>query len=1160
MKKLPILKPGGSKFVPLGTNFVAQADDLEDDDGAEDLPVTHLPPFQPLVLWEDMEEADSKVRHKVEVVPELASKLRPHQREGVAFLFECTMGLRGFGGQGCILADDMGLGKTLMSITLLWTLMNQGLKHGESACRKVVVACPTSLVGNWDNEIRRWIGERCVTFPVKGDSKSTIRSFLNHRGKGVLIISYDQQRLNCKLFDPTKLRMGPGAAQTVCDLLICDEAHKLKNADSAIARSLNMLPARKRVLLSGTPMQNDLEEFFNMVNFCNPDVFGTVSEFKRKYERPILKSREPDASDAERTRAAVLQKQLSTIVNEFILKRGNILNAQHLPPKLVQYVCCRLTAEQEQMYDALIENKAINLIVAGKEEGTLSYIRNMIKICCHPKLIHEAYLEKCREGKKDDVLERVARMYSDSLPAFAVRDNKNRRQDANYRPGLVAGKAAGGVGHGDEVDPERSGKLLVLFRMMQTMRAEKKGDRIVIVSNYTSVLELIEAMCVAHKWPILRLDGSTSGVNRTKMVEQFNDPMTSCFAFLLSSKAGGCGINLIGGNRLVLFDADWNPANDKQAAGRIWREGQNKRCFIYRFMSTGSIEEKIIQRQLSKESLQNIVEDTESFAVIPQAELKNLFARQEGTPSDTHDTLRCKRCASVRCVEAREIIEQRRRLTPEQHVVCTEFLTNFTQVLCQAARNNGDREFPTEDLDSLAMQLANGQFNTLPEFSKRLRALFVALDREQAEGGDAAALPINFSVNAEFIERWAHVVPKLTSLQAKVVKEGVKHAKAAKTPVGVTGEADENDEVEDSDDGCVDQDGCPDDTDLKNWSHHVSVGTCDDDLLKRAMADDETISFVFGLEVNWDLLQAKEAAEQEEKDIRKEQQRLDLQELNEQRDRERRKSDSKSEGGEAQGEGNDGMGGGLKSKKKNSKLLDAGDAKPQKKALKTANSDEEQIQDAGPGNVDGNGRRERFKREVKEQKPKKTGRMPIDDDNKLASKENEQPQMPPKKSVTINLSSDEEDGECKVEGEDDPAESDFDEDNEQEGADFLVDGRRKEAVPSPGKSVSVINSRSIDGGHEALPTCRSSVEADEDVDSDYGRRRKQVSTPQSAMSSPDDSSDGKEDTWTCKGCTYENDAAMFQYECGMCAEPSGKKRSSSRAADSDQTKKAVKKK
>ncbi len=440
--KTPFLRPGGLKaFVPV-TGFVPGMEEGdENDDGADELPTSaSVPPYERLVLWrdpdflEDKEDEEEKAgeiidennenggikeiataadkpkrkQHIVEVVPELASKLRPHQREGVQFLFECTMGLRGFDGEGCILADDMGLGKTLMSITLLWTLLNQGIdprNPSKAACRKVVVVCPTSLVGNWDNEIKKWVpGEQCVTFAVKTDPKVVIRNFVNYRGKqAVLIISYETQRRYSSMFKPSKLKSLAGSG-SCCDLLICDEAHKLKNAESGLAKSLRELPARKRVLLSGTPMQNELGEFFNMVDFCNPGVIGSAADFRRTYERPILESREPGCPNHKREKAAALQNELSTIVNEFILKRGNILNAQHLPPKLVQFVCCRLTDEQQSMYKALIDTKNVRHLQSGKQTETLQYIRHLINVCSHPQLLENSFQEKLRRGETDELL------------------------------------------------------------------------------------------------------------------------------------------------------------------------------------------------------------------------------------------------------------------------------------------------------------------------------------------------------------------------------------------------------------------------------------------------------------------------------------------------------------------------------------------------------------------------------------------------------------------------------------------------------------------------------------------------------------------------------------------------------------------------------------
>ena len=141
--------------------------------------------------------------------------------------------------------------------------------------------------------------------------------------------------------------------------------------------------------------------------------------------------------------------------------------------------------------------------------------------------------------------------------------------------------------------------------MLKELRATT-DDRIVLVSNYTQTLDLFERMCAYERWPCCKLDGSCSIKKRTKMVDEINDPKGNLFAFLLSSKAGGCGLNLVGANRLVLFDPDWNPANDKQAAARVWRDGQKKRVYIYRMLCAGSIEEKVFERQLSKEGLSGI--------------------------------------------------------------------------------------------------------------------------------------------------------------------------------------------------------------------------------------------------------------------------------------------------------------------------------------------------------------------------------------------------------------------------------------------------------------------------------------------------------------------------------------------------------------------------
>jgi len=182
---------------------------------------------------------------------------------------------------------------------------------------------------------------------------------------------------------------------------------------------------------------------------------------------------------------------------------------------------------------------------------------------------------------------------------------------------------------------------------MITMMRRTSDDKIVLISNYTQTLDHIEKLCQEKNWGRVRLDGSMVPAKRQKLVDRFNDPEnTSEFIFLLSSKAGGCGINLIGANRLILLDPDWNPANDAQAMARVWREGQKKTCYLYRFIATGTLEEKIFQRQAHKQSLSSCVVDEEEDVErhFSLDNLRQLFQLNENTMSDTHDAFRCKRC------------------------------------------------------------------------------------------------------------------------------------------------------------------------------------------------------------------------------------------------------------------------------------------------------------------------------------------------------------------------------------------------------------------------------------------------------------------------------------------------------------------------------------
>ncbi|XP_030310989.1 DNA repair and recombination protein RAD54-like isoform X2 [Calypte anna] len=488
----------------------------------------------PLLSAHDQLKIDKdKAPVHVVVDPVLSRVLRPHQREGVKFLWDCVTSRRIPGSHGCIMADEMGLGKTLQCITLMWTLLRQS-PDCKPEIEKAMVVSPSSL------------------------------------------------------------------------------GHRLKNSENQTYQALNSLNTPRRVLISGTPIQNDLLEYFSLVHFVNSGILGTAQEFKRHFEIPILKGRDADASEAERHKGEERLQELISIVNRCLIRRTSDILSKYLPVKIEQVVCCRLTPLQAELYKNFLKQaKPVEELKGGKiSVSSLSSITSLKKLCNHPALIHD----KCVEEEEG---------FMGALDLFP----------AGYST--------------KSVEPQLSGKMLVLDYILAVTKSTS-NDKVVLVSNYTQTLDLFEKLCRNRRYLYVRLDGTMSIKKRAKVVERFNSPSSPEFIFMLSSKAGGCGLNLIGANRLVMFDPDWNPANDEQAMARVWRDGQKKTCYIYRLLSTGTIEEKIFQRQTHKKALSSCVVDEEQDVErhFSLGELKELFTLNETTTSDTHDKIKCRRCVN----------------------------------------------------------------------------------------------------------------------------------------------------------------------------------------------------------------------------------------------------------------------------------------------------------------------------------------------------------------------------------------------------------------------------------------------------------------------------------------------------------------------------------
>ena len=662
-------KPWNGRSSPLPLPFLQgmlKPEELLEEEGngepQPEKPKPFVPPPQPpLVLYDPAEHEDAPPgANKVMVEQWLCNWLRPHQREGVKFLYECCAGLREYKGCGCILADDMGLGKTLQGIALMYTLLKQNTAGREPMVKKAVIVCPTSLVTNWDSEIQKWLkdapGGPPKTIAMAGHdrasadaSMATFLSPMNTDGRlfKVLIVSYETFRIHSAKFH----RQDQNGEEKSTQLLICDEAHRLKNGETQTNISLNKLGTRRRVLLSGTPLQNDLDEFYAMIDFTNPCVLGDQKRFRRWYQTPILNGREPDATANMRAKGEERSAELSDLVNTFILRRTNTLNAKHLPPKLMTIVCINLCQLQKDLYTHFLKSKDeqrdADKLAGGGLVKVLPYLNELRKLCNHPKICYDGVRSRLggRKGqqsgpdKEDDVgfgADAMA-LFEPYQSALEAADGM-KRGSSRLNPKL--GKRPADDGEGSKYSwVELSGKFAVLARMLAELR-RTTDDRIVVVSNFTQTLDVITSLCKDCGYPYVRLDGSISLKKRKKMVDEFCDPAANSFVFLLSSKAGGCGLNLIGGNRLILFDPDWNPAVDKQAAARVWREGQKKECFVYRFVCTGTVEEKVYQRQLSKEKLQGVVNGNDMTTDIGSGDLEDLFCPvEEDTKSTTYDLI-----------------------------------------------------------------------------------------------------------------------------------------------------------------------------------------------------------------------------------------------------------------------------------------------------------------------------------------------------------------------------------------------------------------------------------------------------------------------------------------------------------------------------------------
>ncbi|GLD68454.1 DNA excision repair protein ERCC-6-like protein [Lates japonicus] len=557
---------------------------------------------------------------------ELHDKLYDYQRNGVAFLYS----LYRDGRKGGILADDMGLGKTIQVISFLSGMYDHELvKHS-------LLVMPTSLITNWTKEFAKWTpGMRVKEFHGTSKGERTRNLEKVQRRGGVIITTYTMLMNNWQQLSSYHGR------EFTWDYMILDEAHKIKTTTTKTAKSAYAIPSKNRVLLTGTPVQNNLKEMWALFDFaCQGTLLGTAKTFKTEYENPITRAREKDATPGEKALGSRMSENLMAIIKPYFLRRTkaevqkNKMNGTHpckedesdnkdsqvpnhqkdsgaVMPTLTRkndlIIWTYLSAVQEDIYRQFISLDHIKELLLTTR-SPLAELTILKKLCDHPRLLSAGAIAKL--GLEESTAESQESDHVDT----------DTHSIANVP---------------DDTLISESGKLVFLFALLERLRQE--GHRTLVFAHYRKVLDIIERILGNRGFKVLRLDGTITQIaERERRITLFQtDERYS--VFLLTTQVGGVGITLTAANRVVIYDPSWNPATDAQAVDRAYRIGQTENVVIYRLITCGTVEEKIYRRQVFKDSLirQNTGDKKNPFRYFSKQELKELFTLEDTRSSST---------------------------------------------------------------------------------------------------------------------------------------------------------------------------------------------------------------------------------------------------------------------------------------------------------------------------------------------------------------------------------------------------------------------------------------------------------------------------------------------------------------------------------------------